>query len=350
MAFAQAPHRSIPVSSRLLLGRGTLRLWCGFMTMAGYDPVSCAAVVSARQAFESYALAQLRDPAQARYAAALAEFRDWCQSHCPAFQSLSFADKDYVLAWHCLEDIFEEQGPGGLAPASDLVAAMQKLHPHDRFRVAFKLLALRRKEIPAVQACPLPADHLWALVSVLLIFRRPDIAWHCFLCFSALLRIGESLTLQVQNFVFDGKTMVIMLPRSKRGFDERIVVCEPNALALAALLLPHVAKDTGVMVPVTYNMFRRHFLHGLAVLGADPAGGVWRTHSLRRGGATALVDAGLPYSEIQLYGRWASERSCRDYVRRGASALVRLHANRDPKLSKKITLLSQLVFPIAQDL
>lgn len=50
----------------------------------------------------------------------------------------------------------------------------------------------------------------------------------------------------------------------------------------------------------------------------------WRSHSLRRGGATALAEAGVHFNDIQVFGRWASESSAREYIRRGCTALLRL--------------------------
>eukprot|EP00974_Lingulodinium_polyedra_P069368 6717226-Lingulodinium_polyedra.AAC.1 len=51
------------------------------------------------------------------------------------------------------------------------------------------------------------------------------------------------------------------------------------------------------------------------------------THSLRRGGATHLLMLGADLGSIMLRGRWASERSAREYLRRGQLAVLRTNFN-----------------------
>ena len=93
-----------------------------------FDAASSALVLRARELFEAYAIGQLQGPTQQRYFEALVGFREWCRRQCPAFDKLPDADKDFVLAFYCLEDLFEEDAMGGLAAASDLVVALQKLN------------------------------------------------------------------------------------------------------------------------------------------------------------------------------------------------------------------------------
>ena len=40
----------------------------------------------------------------------------------------------------------------------------------------------------------------------------------------------------------------------------------------------------------------------------------WRSHSMRRGGATALSLRGFPLHQVMEAGRWMSERSARLYI------------------------------------
>ena len=48
------------------------------------------------------------------------------------------------------------------------------------------------------------------------------------------------------------------------------------------------------------------------------------SHSIRRGGATALLSLGYAFNDVQLDGRWSSDRSVREYLRRGQTALLRM--------------------------
>ena len=51
---------------------------------------------------------------------------------------------------------------------------------------------------------------------------------------------------------------------------------------------------------------------------------LFRTHSLRRGAATALYARGYPLTDVRVFGRWASERACESYIKTGDLALTRL--------------------------
>jgi len=47
--------------------------------------------------------------------------------------------------------------------------------------------------------------------------------------------------------------------------------------------------------------------------GIDPA--TIKGHSIRIGAATQLAEAGLPFSDIMMFGGWLSESSCMKYLR-----------------------------------
>ena len=139
-----------------------------------------------------YSLRRLAPATRVRYAAALRGFSVWCHYHCPTFQSLAADDQDIVVAFHCLEDIFEED-VGGLAAAADLVAALQKTRLQYRFRLSFKTLETRRLEFPAVQAAPMPYVGAYALAHLLIGLGYEAEGILTLLCFCALLRVGEAL-------------------------------------------------------------------------------------------------------------------------------------------------------------
>ena len=50
----------------------------------------------------------------------------------------------------------------------------------------------------------------------------------------------------------------------------------------------------------------------------------FRSHSLRRGGATQLALDNWSFTDIMAAGRWASERSCRLYVMKGEVMVLSL--------------------------
>lgn len=47
------------------------------------------------------------------------------------------------------------------------------------------------------------------------------------------------------------------------------------------------------------------------------------THSFRRSGASELSRQGIPIADICLFGRWLSDRSAREYIRKGEVAVLR---------------------------
>eukprot|EP00974_Lingulodinium_polyedra_P055131 5301965-Lingulodinium_polyedra.AAC.1 len=78
----------------------------------------------------------------------------------------------------------------------------------------------------------------------------------------------------------------------------------------------------------------------MVIVGLGDIG--WTTHSLRRGGATALYERGWAFEDVQLYGRWASSASCREYVRTGMNAVLRLRAAHQPEVWYRMRLLASL--------
>ena len=62
----------------------------------------------------------------------------------------------------------------------------------------------------------------------------------------------------------------------------------------------------------------RYWLRKLTqILGVDSL--VLTSHSFRRGGASTMLHQGVTFGNIAVHGRWASESSCREYLRRGNS-------------------------------
>ena len=145
------------------------------------------------------------------------------------------------------------------------------------------------------------------------------------LCFAGLLRFGEASGLtDARVHVRAGHAAVILdLGNTKRGFEERVVLTNPGVVAwVLAYLRRRRVQPNGRFAAVTYARFTRILRSAMAVFGLASVN--WRTHCLRRGGATYLYESGADLLAIRLYGRWASESSARLYIRSGANALLRL--------------------------
>ena len=65
------------------------------------------------------------------------------------------------------------------------------------------------------------------------------------------------------------------------------------------------------------------------------------SHSFRRGGASTLLHQGVALADIAIHGRWASESSCREYLRRGEMFLLHFQASINEDVWANVLLLSK---------
>lgn len=82
------------------------------------------------------------------------------------------------------------------------------------------------------------------------------------------------------------------------------------------------------VVPCSYAVLQRRFQRAATFLGFGAIH--WTTHSLRRGAATSMLQQRVPLADIMLRGRWLSERSAREYLRRVDVAIMRLRQDIEP--------------------
>jgi hypothetical protein len=78
----------------------------------------------------------------------------------------------------------------------------------------------------------------------------------------------------------------------------------------------------------SYASFRFWFDAGLRVLSCHEMG--FKSHSLRRGGATARVMKGYTLLQIMLEGRWSCESSCRLYLKTAEAAVLNIRRDINP--------------------
>jgi integrase len=211
----------------------------------------------------------------------------------------------------------------------DLVASTQRRAGHP-CRLAQQILKAWQKEVPPVQAEAMPAALAFAMVTTLsLVFKEQQAAVLVLLAFAGCLRIGEALGLRSQDVFLPrpgsaDQRGVVILRATKRSFDQRVVIGNRRVVSALVQYQKFFAppERDAMFAGMTYNKFARLFKKALVVLRV-PAG-EWRTHSLRRGAATALMEQGYSFEYVRLFGRWASEGSCREYIRLGQSALTRI--------------------------
>lgn len=295
---------------------------------------------------QAFLLKHLGPSTQRRYATGLAAFEEWCALLQVPWRTLSEENLDYVLADYVLDG--RDQGHP-LQPYAEAVASVTKLYAHRRkFIAALKTLDCWRKERPVSQAPPMPEDIAFASVVLLYVGGNVGAALAVLLCFCGLLRINEALALRRNDLVSltlaDGTAaLALLLRKSKRGVPdtERVILTHPRVIAF---LRAHFARASVAYNAPVCDVSYRELQSLLAKISLffgyrlQP----FRSHSLRRGGATALSLHGSPLSEVMMLGRWASERSCRLYISK-AEVLLARQANRlSPKVAHAIATLASV--------
>ena len=150
-----------------------------------------------------------------------------------------------------------------------------------------------------------------------------------------LLRIGESMQLALSDLRFGfysngSPFLLIQLHLTKAGLtnSERVVLTNGRVISFIFQLLYRSPRHPDMkIVSISYLAIAKR----LAVMSAFFQYSVtFRSHCLRRGGATALLLQGVPFSDIALYGRWSSERSAKPYLRKAEALIISMACRRQP--------------------
>jgi len=261
-----------------------------------------------------------------RYAAALRDFSSELEEMGTGVYELTEEELDWFLAERVV-DLFEESGGlEGLGAASTLLAAFAKANPRHHYRTAWKALDVWRTRRPPLQAPALPAVLAFAIANWLVMAGECSCAAAVLLCFTGLLRASETLSLDGNTFIRTASGFVALLGRTKRGAEQKVLFEEPSTVAwLEHYILRYPVEPGDKICPVSYPRLQRWLQKAADALGFGAVH--WTSHGLRRGGATELLSRGVPLSDIMLFGRWLSDRSAREYLRRGEVSLTRLRVD-----------------------
>ena len=191
--------------------------------------------------------------------------------------------------------------------------------------MARKVLDRWNTLLPPRQAPACPAELLFAMVVLLQAWGQQEVACSSLLCFCGLLRVSEALRLTPRHVVLTGSYCVLLLGDTKRGVEDRVVLHHPSVIGwLRNYCHWRQACNDDKLFGISYPRFQRWLRRAAAALGfADLE---LSTQSLRRGGATQLLRAGVQFQDIALCGRWRSDRSVKEYLRQGEVALTRASA------------------------
>jgi hypothetical protein len=237
-----------------------------------------------------------------------------------------------------VEALWEEGESKSLA--GDFLSSFKTMAPQLRsechgFSLAWSLFtAWGRNELPE-RATPFDEDLILAMTCYAIqVQRNLSFGVALFLGFRGLLRVGEICGLRVGKIFFaeNLSSAVLELGFTKggqrRGIEERITIDDADLVRLLFILVED-KKPGDFTFTSTANQFRS-LLAGI-VQAFGLSGMNFKTHSLRRGGATHLFRLSASYDRVMEMGRWSSQKTCRIYV---AEAVSAMNAMMMPKKSK----------------
>ena len=228
---------------------------------------------------------------------------------------------DYIeLAWSRGES---------LGYIADMLSGLHFFMPHLRgtLREAWRLFKSWRRIESPVRAPPITPLLVRAFVADAV--ARRELRYAALLClgFHCLLRTGELLEIRFGDLEIGERTGVLTLKSSKSGLRtgamEAVAIRDPITLELVNTLLlitPHFRGD--LLWPHSGQSFRNRFR--LSCERFRVAALAYKPYSLRRGGATMLLQANLPMELILVKGRWRSVGVARLYLEDGLAQLPAL--------------------------
>ena len=264
-----------------------------------------------------------------RYQQAIAAFSEELAARGVAADTLSEAQLDIFLAEYIL-DLFEgSEDSSGISFGATVIAAMQKVNPRHKYTTAWKVLEVWRLRCPPAQAAAFPPELALGSAVWLVLMGQPVVGTVMLLCFTGLFRASELLHLTFQDFCLSSAQLVVILGVTKRGLEQKVLLQHPSVLTWCLQYLaywmrsfPHSPADR--VFPISFQKLQYWLRKATRALGFSDS---WSSHGLRRGGATELFRLRVPLNEIALQGRWLSERSMHEYLRRGEVALLRLRSS-----------------------
>ena len=117
-----------------------------------------------------------------------------------------------------------KEGGGKRQACQILCAALHKIFPRRVYTITRKVLEVWKGEEPSHQAPACPSEVAFALVASCLALGQASMAACILVCFTGLLRVSEALQLRWHDMIFVDQVVVLMLARTKRGVDQKVVL------------------------------------------------------------------------------------------------------------------------------
>ena len=211
----------------------------------------------------------------------------------------------------------------GRSDFGSLLSALGRLNPRARYKIAWKVYDTWGVLQPPQQAPAAPPELITAMMVAAFAIGRAELGMIVCLCYSALLRVGESLQLTFRDVFFTGGVLVLCLAHTKRGMEQKVVLTNSLVIAWMSRYLAMVMDDKpeSRIFSMSYASVLRWVKRLSSMLGAEAI--QLTTHSFRRSGASELARRNVPITDIMMFGRWLSDRSAREYIRKGEVAILR---------------------------
>ena len=275
-----------------------------------------------RSRLQAFFLQRLGASARASYICALAALSSSLLAANCSWDAMDPVERDWWVAEYILTK-FEEGDPAEKTRCQFMLSALRKIDPRSSFPTSWKVVEEWRKDLPCRQAPAAPAHFIVAICVALVALGQPAIGTGLLCCFCGLLRVSEMLGLVFDKFVDTGCAFVCLLGRTKRGIEERVVLQHPSLLRwLRAYVQRYPGKPWERVFPTSYTSVLGWLRKACAALSL--AAFELTTHSFRRSGASELSRLGVPLEDLLLFGRWASPRAAKEYIRRGEVAAARV--------------------------
>ena len=212
---------------------------------------------------------------------------------------------------------------------ADIADALSGLHffwPEikGKLRGAWRLFKNWRRIESPQRAPPMTILLIRALVGRAILVDDLRLAALFCLGFHCLLRTGELVLIQYQDLEFSQVCGVLSLQSSKSGLrtgtQEAVAIRDRLTLQLLDTLLVVFNPSPGDRLwPYSAQAFRTAMAKALAFFNVTHLN--MKPYSLRRGGATYLLQAGVPLETVLVRGRWRSLAVARLYLEDGLAQL-----------------------------
>lgn len=225
-----------------------------------------------------------------------------------------------------------------------MVSHMRYILPAVAFPLSHRVCSVWSSRLPPISAWPLTRELVEGLAGAFLLLKCLPGGILCLFAFTGLLRIGEALNASWKYWfpLPSGTKAPLYLPDTKRGPHQYAPFSDIGLIQImqwwgkrcfdaGATLQDKIFKG------LTYSTFRKVFIAAIKLLHLPE--GNFRSHSLRRGGATALRQDTQSVEYSVLAGMWGSIQTARRYLRAGEAVLARLLAQLTGEIHLRVNTL-----------